>query len=129
MAKFEDNVQALMKSVEDHISTKTIVGEPIRYDNMTVFPMIEVSMGLAAGAFSQEKKDNGLGGVGVKMTPSAVLVIQDGVSKIINIKDKNSMNKIIEMVPDILNKITETWGPNSHVETARSENVPDEAQQ
>ena len=39
-----------------------------------------------AGAFSQEKKNNGAGGMGGKITPSAVLVIQNGTTKLVNIK-------------------------------------------
>ena len=45
------------------------------------------SFGVAAGAFSQEKKNNGAGGMGGKITPSAVLVIQNGTTKLVNIKN------------------------------------------
>ncbi|MDO4734878.1 MAG: GerW family sporulation protein, partial [Lachnospiraceae bacterium] len=50
--------------------------------------------------------NNGAGGAGAKITPSAVLVIQNGTSKIVNIKDKDSLNKLIELIPDIINKLT-----------------------
>lgn len=116
MADFEKNIEALMKGVEEHITTKTIVGEPIRFEDMTVFPLAEVSFGVAAGAFSQDKKNNGVGGVGGKVTPSAVLILQGNSSRIIDIRDKNSMNKIIEMIPDIVTKLADTFGPNKSVE-------------
>ena len=103
---FEKTVQALMNGLENHLSTKTIVGEPIRIDNAVIFPMADVSFGVAAGSFVQDKKNNGTGGVGARMTPSAVLIIQNGTSKIVNIKDKDAVNKLIDMVPDVLNKIT-----------------------
>ncbi len=54
--------------------------------------------GVAAGAFSQEKKNNGAGGMGGKINPSAVLVIQNGVTKLVNIKNQDGMTKILDMV-------------------------------
>ncbi len=103
---FEKTLDALMNAVESHLSTKTIIGEPIQYEDTLIFPMADVSFGVAAGSFVQEKKNNGAGGVGAKMTPSAVLIIKNGTSKIVNIKDKDSINKVIDMIPDVLDKIT-----------------------
>ena len=40
------------------------------------------------------------------MTPSAVLVIKDGATKLVNIKNQDSMTKILDMVPDFVNKFT-----------------------
>ena len=104
---FENTVGSLMKGLENYVSTKTIVGEPIQYKDIVVFPMADVSFGVAAGAFNKETKNNGAGGAGAKITPSAVLIIQNGTSKVVNIKDKDSINKLIEMVPDLLNKLIE----------------------
>ena len=103
---FEGTVESLMNSLESFVSTKTIIGEPIQYKDIVVFPMADVSFGVAAGAFNKESKNNGAGGAGAKITPSAVLVIQNGTSKIVNIKDKDSVNKLIELIPDIVNKLT-----------------------
>ena len=102
----ESSVKALMNNLENFISTKTIIGEPIQYRDIVVFPMADTSFGVAAGAFNKESKNNGAGGAGAKITPSAILVIQNGTSKIVNIKDKDSLNKVIELIPDIINKLT-----------------------
>lgn len=104
--KFEGTVESLMNSLENFVSTKTIIGEPVQYKDIVVFPMADVSFGVAAGSFNKEAKNNGAGGAGAKITPSAVLVIQNGTSKIVNIKDKDSLNKLIELIPDIINKLT-----------------------
>lgn len=103
---FEGTVESLMNSLENFVSTKTIIGEPIQYKDIVIFPMADVSFGVAAGAFNKEAKNNGAGGAGAKITPSAILVIQNGTSKIVNIKDKDSVNKLIELIPDIVNKLT-----------------------
>ena len=117
----EQTIAALMKGVEDHISTKTIIGEPIKYGDTLIFPMADVSFGIAAGSFNGDKKNNGTGGVGAKITPSAVMVVQNGTSKIVNIKDKDSVNKIIDMVPDILNKITGKKNKNAEPDIPAAE--------
>ena len=67
---------------------------------------MDVSFGVAAGAFSQEKKNNGAGGMGGKIMPSAVLVIQSGTTKLVNIKNQDGITKILDMVPDFVNKFT-----------------------
>ena len=67
---------------------------------------MDVSFGVAAGAFSQEKKNNGAGGMGGKIMPSAVLVIQNGTTKLVNIKNQDGVTKILDMVPDFVNKFT-----------------------
>ena len=42
--------------------------------------------------------------MGGKINPSAVLVIQNGVTKLVNIKNQDGMTKILDMVPDFINK-------------------------
>ena len=108
--KLDQTVKALVSSIEEHISTKTVIGEPVKCGDTVIFPMADVSFGVAAGSFNQEKKNNGTGGAGVKMSPSAVLVISNGTSRVISIKDKDSMNKLIDMLPDVINKITDMFG-------------------
>ena len=102
---FENTVGALMSSLENYVSTKTIVGEPIQYKDIVVFPMADVSFGVAAGAFNKETKNNGAGGAGAHISPSAVLIIQNGTSKVVNIKDKDSINKLIEIGDTSENRI------------------------
>ena len=48
------------------------------------------------------------GGMTGKITPSAVLVIQDGHSKLISVKGQDSVSKILDMVPDVISKFTKS---------------------
>ena len=41
-----------------------------------------------------------------KMSPSAVLVIQNGVTKLVNVKNQDAITKILDMVPDLADKFT-----------------------
>ena len=100
MADNKKNSEDLLKAMENFITTKSVVGEPIVIGETIILPMADVSFGMALGTFS--KGDNGTG----KITPSAVLVIKDGSSKLISVKDQDGFARIIDMVPDIVNKFT-----------------------
>ena len=103
---FNNTVESLFKGMDSFITTKTVVGDAIHIGDTIILPLVDVSFGVAAGAFSQEKKHNGAGGMGGKINPSAVLVIQNGVTKLVNIKNQDGMTKILDMVPDFINKFT-----------------------
>ena len=103
---FNNTVESLFKGMDSFITTKTVVGDAIHIGDTIILPLVDVSFAVAAGAFSQEKKNNGAGGMGGKINPSAVLVIQNGVTKLVNIKNQDGMTKILDMVPDFINKFT-----------------------
>lgn len=103
---FNSTVESLFKGMDSFITTKTVVGDAINIGDTIILPLVDVSFGVAAGAFMQEKKNNGAGGLGGKIQPSAVLVIQDGQTKLVNIKNQDGMTKILDMVPDLVNKFT-----------------------
>ena len=48
--------------------------------------------------------------LGGKMSPSAVLVIQNGATKLVNIKNQDTVTKILDMVPDVVDRITGKFG-------------------
>ena len=107
---FNNTVESLFKGMDSFITTKTVVGDAVHIGDTIILPLVDVSFGVAAGAFSQEKKNNGAGGMGGKINPSAVLVIQNGVTKLVNIKNQDSMTKILDMVTDFVNKFTSGKG-------------------
>ena len=104
MAENKKVTDDLLKAMEAFITTKSVVGEPVIVGETIILPMADVSFGMGIGTFS--KGDNGTGGVGGKITPSAVLVIKNGSSKLISVKDQDGLSRIIDMVPDIVNKFT-----------------------
>lgn len=105
--QFHSTVESLFKGMDNFITTKTVVGDAVRVDTDTiVLPLVEVSFGVAAGAFTNENKNNAGGGMGGKISPSSVLVIQNGTSKLVNIKEQDTVTKILDMVPDLIQKFT-----------------------
>ena len=117
---------SLLKGVDSVLSTKTVVGEPINVGDTIIVPLVDVSFGLGAGAGTKEKKNNGGGGVGGKMSPSAILVIQDGKTKLVNIKQQDGITKILDMVPDLVDKFTHKNDDMISDEVAREVAFPDE---
>lgn len=103
---FKGTVDALFKGMDSVVSTKTVVGEAIHIGDTIILPLVDVSFAIGAGAFNGDNKEKGAGGLGGKMTPSAVLVIQDGKTKLVNIKNQDTMTKILDMVPDVMDRFT-----------------------
>lgn len=110
---FNSTVESLFKGMDSFITTKTVVGDAIHIGDTIILPLVDVSFGVAAGAFSQEKKNNGAGGMGGKIMPSAVLVIQNGTTKLVNVKNQDGVTKILDMVPDFVNKFTSKGGDDA----------------
>jgi Uncharacterized conserved protein len=104
---FSSSLDALFKGMNNFITTKTVVGEAINLGETVILPLVDVSFGVGAGALSGEKKNNLGGGMGGKISPSCILVIQDGVPKLVNIKNQDALTKVLDMAPDLLNKFAE----------------------
>lgn len=101
-----DVMQSLFKGMDTVLSTKTVVGEATQIGDVIILPLVDVSFGVAAGASLGDKKNNGGGGLGGKMSPNAVLVIKDGNTKLVNIKNQDTITKVLDMVPDLVEKFT-----------------------
>lgn len=100
-----NSLDVLFGKMENFISTKTVVGEAVTIGDVTLLPLIEVSVGVGAGANEGEKKDSGFGGLGAKIIPSAVLAIHNGNVELINIKNQDAINKLIDMAPGVASKL------------------------
>jgi len=116
---FEGVVESLLKGMNTVLSTKTVVGEPTQIgDGTIIVPLVDVSFGIGAGAGNNHSKNSssGAGGLGGKMTPSAILIIKNGTARIVNIKNQDTVTKILDMLPDLVDKFT----------TKKEESISDE---
>ena len=105
---FKTTLESLFRGMDGVVSSKTVVGDAIHIGGTIILPLVDVSFGIGAGAFSGDKKEKGMGGIGGKMSPSAVIVIQDGKTRLVNIKNKDTVTKILDMVPDLVDRFTST---------------------
>ena len=79
---------------------------------------MDVTFGVGAGAASNDKKNNGGGGLGGKISPSAVLVIKDGNIRLVNVKNQDAVTKVLDMIPDFVDKFTSGKKSDPEVEKA-----------
>lgn len=64
-------------------------------------------MGAGSSSSDAKHKDGSAGGIGCNMDPAAVLVIRGDVVKVIPVESHQSaFMKLIDMVPDIMNRFT-----------------------
>lgn len=101
-------VETLFQGLDSFLTTKTVVGDAVKFDDGTIIlPLVDVSFGVGAGAFvnDEKRKNNAAGGMGGSMQPSAVLVIQNGTIKLVNVKNQDGITKILDMVPEFVNKV------------------------
>lgn len=120
--QFQGVVESLLRGMDTVLSTKTVVGEATQIGDTIILPLVDVSFGVGAGAGSNGEKNSssGAGGLGGKMTPSAVIVIQDGSTKLVNIKNQDVVTKALDMLPDLVEKFTQ---PKEKEEMSDSEVV------
>ena len=108
MGNAKEAVKELLSEMEGFVSTKTVVGEAIHMDDIIILPLVDVSLGAGAGARDKEKNGAVGGGVTAKLSPSAVLVLKDGQARLVNIKQQDTITKILDMVPDLIDKFKGT---------------------
>lgn len=109
---FSQSMESMLKGMEGFINSKSVVGDPITLGDAVILPLVDISFGCASGAgvSSKNNKDAAAGGLSGKITPSAVLVIQNGTTKLVNISSSDNISKIIDLVPDIVNRFTSGKG-------------------
>ena len=103
---FSAAVEALFQGMDHLVATMTVVGDAVRVDDAIILPLMDVACGMAAGTFAENAKNKGAGGMSAKLSPSAILVIQNGSTRLVNIKNQNTVNKMLDMVPDLVNRFT-----------------------
>ena len=98
-------VKSLMDGAESVLTSKTVVGAPVRIGDQIIIPLSDVAIGCGAGSNGTDHKDAGAGGFSAKMTPTAILIIKNGQTKVVNIKDQTAVTKLVDMIPDVVDKI------------------------
>ena len=98
-------VKSLMDGAEGILTSKTVVGAPVRVGDQILIPLSDVSIGCGAGSNGTDHKDKGAGGFSAKMSPTAILIIKGGQTKVVNIKDQTAITKLVDMIPDVIDKV------------------------
>ena len=109
-------MSATLEKIREMIDVNTVVGAPITAaEGVTLIPVSKVNLGFAAGGSDFDGKTaaanhfGGGSGAGIKITPVAFLVVQNSHVRVLPITPppNNSVDRIVEAVPDVLEKISE----------------------
>ncbi len=103
-------LETLFEKLEKFLRTETVVGDAFQVGNITLIPVITVSFGIGGGEGSgkDNKGNDGAGyggGVGCKIAPNAMLVIKDEEVSVVPLTSRGSLERIVEMVPEIIGKM------------------------
>ena len=104
-----------ISKIREMVDVNNVIGEPITTpDGVTIIPVSKVSVGFGGGGsdFATKNAANnsyggGVGG-GVKVSPVCFLVIKDGNVRMLSVPTpaNTTTERIVEMLPDTLDKIT-----------------------
>lgn len=110
-----------MQKIKEMVDVNTIVGKPIELSSgVTIVPISKVAYGFASGGseFSSKKEASenlfgGGSGAGVTVSPVAFLVINQSDVKLLRVEPtNNSVDRIIESVPEAIDKISGCFKKN-----------------
>ena len=111
MEHVENLLKTNLEEIERLLNTKTVVGEPIKVEGVTLIPLISIGFGFGAGGGSGQAQKPGVGegegavtagGGGIK--PVAVVVISDDGVRVESIKGRTA--NIIEKIGSALGAAT-----------------------
>ena len=105
MENVKESIKTILDGVNGLVDTKKVIGEPFTIGDTTVIPFIESSIGMGVGEFSN-KDNKSAGGMAMKVSPIACLVIQNGFTKLISIQNQDPITKALDMIPDLVDKLT-----------------------
>ena len=139
----ENLMHITMDSIKNMIDVNTIIGDPIQMNNNTVIiPISKVSFGFASGGsefkgetideYNKKDKDEqiqyrlpfgGGAGAGITVNPVAFLILQSGQVKLINVEHENSIDKILDYVPDFIEKMNKIFEKKLEVQKSQTDKI------
>lgn len=115
MSQIPNMLESTIQKIREMVDVNSVIGEPISTpDGVTIIPVSKVSVGFGGGGSDFTKKSagdtpfgGGVGG-GVKVTPICFLIVKDGNVRMMPVAEpaNTTADRIVEMVPDTLDKLT-----------------------
>ena len=139
-------MSSAMSNIKDMVDVNTIIGEPIETSvGSVIIPISKVSFGFAAGGsefkgetvneYTKKEKEEqvqyrlpfgGGSGAAVNINPVAFLVVQSDSVKLLPVCHSSSLDKVLDYVPEIIEKIEKTLCKNDKKEKCEAQNMKQE---
>lgn len=117
--KVKDLIKEAMGQIHEMADANTMMGNPVKVDGTTVIPVSKVSYGFAGGGSdipnkSEKEAFGGGTGGGITMQPLGFLVFSKGDVRFIQVnEDTSKTSALINMIPEVVNKIQDIAGKKS----------------
>lgn len=114
-----------MDKLRAMVDADTIIGTPLTVGEITLIPVSKVAFGLATGGSdfpskNQQQLFGGGGGAGVTVTPVAFIAVSGDSVKMMPIYNElTSLDKAINMAPELIEKVKELFPKN------KEHNIPE----
>ena len=113
-----DLMSTTMEKIRDMVDANTIIGAPIKTEEVTLIPVSRLSFGFASGGSdfntkNQKPEQNncfgGGSGAGVNIIPVAFLVVKGDSVRLLPVAPpaNSTVDRIVELVPEIMEKVSE----------------------
>ena len=113
-----DLMSTTMEKIRDMVDANTIIGAPIKTEEVTLIPVSKLSFGFASGGSdfntkNQKPEQNncfgGGSGAGVNIIPVAFLVVKGDSVRLLPVAPpaNSTVDRIVELVPEIMEKVSE----------------------
>ena len=119
-------IKNTLKEAQELMSSRTVVGEPIKTDTHTVIPVSRVMFGFGGGGGEGNEKNNTATGQGVgggwSIEPVAFVVVGEDGAKLMTIGDKESLTgRLMDLAPSVIDTVKEMVGNGSESQEEESE--------
>lgn len=128
--QIKDVMGVTMEKIREMVDVNTIIGDPLNCaDGTIIIPISKVSFGFASGGSdlpAKVEKDlfGGGAGAGITISPVAFLVLMDGEVKLLQMSmDASSSNVLLNMLPDLMDKVSGCVGKKSKKGAEDKQNV------
>ncbi|MCF0216655.1 MAG: sporulation protein [Fibrobacteraceae bacterium] len=102
----EKLAETLLEKLRFITQAETVIGKPIQAGESTIVPVSRVSVGFGVGGHANKGEISASGG-GASVEPVAFLIIRGDDVRIMPItKDSSLVSKVMDIVPDVVNKFT-----------------------
>lgn len=127
-SKIDEVMSTALKNIRSLVDVDVVVGKQIENNSgLIVLPLTKVTMGFVSGGgeyyseLKEIKKDTeypfaGGSGAGLSLQPIGFLVIDGKDVEVIKVEQKNALEKLIEVVPEIAKFISKNFKKNKNNE-------------
>lgn len=109
-------VESTLNNIRSFAQTNTIIGTPIKTEDVTLIPVSRMSIGYGGGGIELSAKDgkisdgsySGGTGAGARLDPVAFLIVRGDSVKLLPVAPPpaTTIDRVIETVPEVVDKVT-----------------------